>query len=279
MESSAIFDFYAPSVTFRLTHQRVLRDWLLIVLGELGGSARTATALAEMERRYGSLLLEGDWEKTIRDQEPKWQNRTRYERKNMERAGLLIPASVSRGVWTLTEAGEQEYRRLREAGAPLGRNEESAKTDSLSSVILRQPEGKLTSTRIRTTVQRIVRSTVVSDYVKQVHDYTCQICRIRLAAPTGAYAEAAHIQALGKPHNGLDIPSNVLCLCPNHNVLFDLGMLIVADDLAIVNLADDTVLGHLREVAEHQIDRKFLAYHRTYHARPKAYGKGAPTQS
>ncbi|WP_372509577.1 YDG/SRA domain-containing protein [Streptomyces humicola] len=64
------------------------------------------------------------------------------------------------------------------------------------------PSGNPSPRRNQVTTQRIVRSTKVADHVKRLHDYTCQVCGIRLSTPTGAYAEAAHIQGLGSPHNG-----------------------------------------------------------------------------
>lgn len=59
--------------------------------------------------------------------------------------------------------------------------------------------------------------------VKKRHDYRRQVCGVRLEAQAGPYAEGAHIQALGSPHNGPDVEENILCLCPNLHVLFDNG--------------------------------------------------------
>jgi putative restriction endonuclease len=123
--------------------------------------------------------------------------------------------------------------------------------------------------RSTSSIQRIVRSTAITNLVKRVHDYTCQVCGIRLPAPTGGYAEAAHIRPLGTPHRGPDVIGNVLCLCPNHHVLLDLGMLIINDDLTVVNRADSAVIGRLRETSEHQVDRQHLAHHRVRHGLPE----------
>ncbi len=129
------------------------------------------------------------------------------------------------------------------------------------------PVGRETLTRVEASILRIVRSTAIANYVKRAHDFCCQVCGIRLETPTGAYAEAAHIRGLGRPHNGPDIASNVLCLCPNHHTLFDFGMLTIADDLAITDRSTGQVIGRLHEVPTHQIERRFLAYHREHHAR------------
>lgn len=132
------------------------------------------------------------------------------------------------------------------------------------------PGGQEAPTRLEATIRRIVRSTAVADYVKGIHDFTCQICGIRLATPTGAYAEAAHIRGLGRPHDGPDIAANVLCLCPNHHTLFDFGMLSIADDRTIVDHATGSIIGCLREVAGHQIESAHLSYHRDHHAQLRA---------
>ncbi|MFE4358756.1 YDG/SRA domain-containing protein [Kitasatospora sp. NPDC056800] len=117
-------------------------------------------------------------------------------------------------------------------------------------------------------VQRVVRSSAVANFVKQIHDYTCQVCGARLNLSTGAYAEAAHITPLGRPHNGPDEPANVLCLCANDHVLFDFGMLIVNDDLTVVNRFDSHIVGRLREMPGHAVDRRRLAEHRVRHGLP-----------
>lgn len=73
------------------------------------------------------------------------------------------------------------------------------------------------TTRKEYKVNRIVRETKTAAYVKRLYKNTCQICRIQIVTPVGFYSEAAHIKALGKPHNGPDLKENILCLCPNHH--------------------------------------------------------------
>ncbi len=118
--------------------------------------------------------------------------------------------------------------------------------------------------RLATTL-RLVRDTAVTRRVKLLHDYHCQVCGERLASPAGPYAEAAHIRPLGAPHHGPDVLANVLCLCPNHHVLFDLGSFGVADSGALLGLA-----GQLRQHRQHGIAPEFLAYHRTHFYEPQA---------
>jgi putative restriction endonuclease len=83
---------------------------------------------------------------------------------------------------------------------------------------------------------------------------------VRLDGSAGPYAEGAHIRPLGAPHNGPNSKDNLLCLCPNHHALFDLGGVTVADDLSL-NGAPGRLTVHTR----HRINAEHLRYHREYH--------------
>ena len=62
--------------------------------------------------------------------------------------------------------------------------------------------------------------------LKRLYGNTCQFCGTRLqVAEDRFYSEAAHIKGLGEPHNGPDMASNMLVLCPNHHLQFDRGVL------------------------------------------------------
>jgi len=108
------------------------------------------------------------------------------------------------------------------------------------------------------TVLRIVRDTKISRDIKNLYKFECQVCGTALKTKNGLYAEGAHIKPLGKPHNGDDSIANLLCLCPNHHVLFDKGSFSITDDLHL--LGEES--GNLRVHNKHQIDLENLAYHR-----------------
>ena len=56
--------------------------------------------------------------------------------------------------------------------------------------------------------------------------HKCQFCRKTLqVGEERFYSEAAHIKAIGEPHNGPDKLSNMIVLCPNHHIQFDHGIL------------------------------------------------------
>jgi putative restriction endonuclease len=121
------------------------------------------------------------------------------------------------------------------------------------------------SARATTTVQRIVRSTRVARRVKELHRHACQVCGLQILTPAGPYAEAAHIRALGRPHDGPDVESNVLCLCPNHHLMFDAGAIYVDREWLVRNSADHAAVGPLRSLPTHRVDPAQFDYHRNHH--------------
>lgn len=116
---------------------------------------------------------------------------------------------------------------------------------------------RVAAPRVTTTIQRIVRDTKLSKEVKELYNYKCQICNCRIETGAGFYAEAAHIKPLGAPHNGPDVIENILCLCPNHHVMFDYGRISLSSDFEVVGL--DGYILNLHE--KHKIRREFSEYH------------------
>lgn len=119
--------------------------------------------------------------------------------------------------------------------------------------------GNATPRRVQSAIRRIVRDTLLSGQIKILYDFTCQVCGTRLVGPTGPYAEAAHVRPLGRPHNGPDTADNLICLCPNHHYLFDVGAFGVRDDLSLIGMA-----GRLQVVGGHVLNLEHLRYHREH---------------
>lgn len=114
-------------------------------------------------------------------------------------------------------------------------------------------------------VQRLVRSTVVAHQVKKMYSHACQICGGVVETPSGPYAEGAHIKPLGRPHDGPDVLGNILCLCPNDHVRFDLGYFVVSSSARVVRNESGEELGELRVDDRHDLREDCLAYHRSLH--------------
>jgi putative restriction endonuclease len=111
------------------------------------------------------------------------------------------------------------------------------------------------------TLLRVVRDSKLSLDIKRLYDFKCQVCGFVIKVKSGFYAEGAHIKPIGAPHNGDDSLANLLCLCPNHHVMFDKGSFTIADDLTLIG--DET--GQLRVHQQHKINKDNLSYHRKSH--------------
>lgn len=129
-------------------------------------------------------------------------------------------------------------------------------TESESRILQEEGEEYKITKRIETNIQRIVRDTRLSRNIKEFYNYSCQICNMTIETNSGKYAEAAHIKPLGAPHNGPDSTDNLICLCPNHHVMFDFGGFGILDDLTLIGIE-----GNLHIKTDHNINKEFLKYH------------------
>jgi len=115
--------------------------------------------------------------------------------------------------------------------------------------------------RVKTSLFRVVRDTEKAKAIKDLYDFKCQVCSLAIKTKNGFYAEAAHIKPLGKPHNGDDNFNNLLCLCPNHHVMFDKGTFSIDDNFNLLGLQSTKLL--VKD--EHSIDVENFKYHREIH--------------
>lgn len=108
------------------------------------------------------------------------------------------------------------------------------------------------------TSTRIVRETKIAKQVKKLNNYRCQVCGDDINLPSGnKYAKAAHIKPLGRPHNCPDIAENLLCLCPNHHLMFDKYCYSInPKTLQLVGLSGDLIVPK-----DHDINSEYLEYH------------------
>ena len=111
--------------------------------------------------------------------------------------------------------------------------------------------------RTQTTTTRIIRVTEISKQIKRLYQYKCQVCDLCLEGPNGPYAEGAHIRPLGRPHDGPDERDNLLCLCPNHHYLFDVGAFSIDEDYSLIGRA-----GELTVHKDHEINMEHCRYQR-----------------
>lgn len=105
--------------------------------------------------------------------------------------------------------------------------------------------------RVQATISRIARNIVLSERVKEMHQWKCQICGYTITGANGLrYAEVHHIGPLGSPHNGPDVIENTICVCPNHHAECDRGAIRL-----------DLKAFREGKVVEHRISQEFIDYH------------------
>ncbi|NIB45134.1 hypothetical protein HBA55_36485 [Pseudomaricurvus alkylphenolicus] len=98
-------------------------------------------------------------------------------------------------------------------------------------------------------VSRIIRDSALSQRVKRLNNYECQICGLSIqVSKKRRYVEAHHIMPLGSPHNGPDVIENMICVCPNHHAMLDYGA--IAIDVR-----------KLRKSHGHSISNVFVEHH------------------
>jgi hypothetical protein len=159
---------------------------------------------------------------------PEWQHAVRRALNELKRRGSTEVVNGQRGYWIFI--GSQF--------SPL-------------PIDFKEPVSAETQKTL-TTSYRIIRDTKLTRKLKALHDNQCQICRETIPLPTRQNcSEAHHIQPLGSPHDGPDISSNILVLCPNHHAMCDYGSIKL--DISM-----------LHEHPEHKIGIKFIEYHNAF---------------
>lgn len=141
------------------------------------------------------------------------------------------------------------------------RHEDQAEVGSKTDPQPEEPQGSKKPGRATSTTSRVIRNSAIGNRIKEIYDYTCQICGVRLETPGGPYAECCHIRPLGKPHNGPDTLGNVLCLCPTHHVLIDYHANHIADDFTIIETGEGLAVD-----PAHKLEIEHIRYHRDLHA-------------
>jgi putative restriction endonuclease len=140
----------------------------------------------------------------------------------------------------------------------LVRRDELPSTDERESD-LALSQGNSIPARAKTSISRVIRDTELSADLKRLYNFTCQVCGTRLEGPAGPYVEAAHVRPLGRPHNGPDTPDNLICLCPNHHYLFDIGTFGIRTDRSLIGISG-TLIVHKK----HLLNPEHLRYHRLH---------------
>jgi len=75
-------------------------------------------------------------------------------------------------------------------------------------------------------VKTIKRNVSLVKQMKEKFKNECQVCGFTFKQKNGnLYSEVAHIEPISTKKQGIDTPSNMIVLCPNHHKMLDLGNL------------------------------------------------------
>jgi len=120
--------------------------------------------------------------------------------------------------------------------------------------------------RVSSTSDKIKRNQSIVKKVKELHNFTCQVCGEFFQGVGDPICIAAHIKPLGRMHNGPDVIENLLCLCPNHHDLFDRFGFFIDENLNIMQLNQELPKNPSKKLItnkKHIINPEFLNYHKT----------------
>lgn len=152
---------------------------------------------------------------------------------------------------------EQFYRLRNQQAVDVG--------DELLEELERRSKERVTGpNREQVLVNRIIRDSALTRFLKALYQSQCQICKASFRLPSGVrYAECHHMRPLGRPHGGLDKETNMLVLCPTHHAMMDFGALAVhPDDLVVLSIERSRPEHHKSlALTLHPLEREFLAYH------------------
>lgn len=208
-------------------------DEVTEALEDLGGEATLPEIINQVRKRNKKKIKnESSIRQALEDNCPQKSFRTgvpRFNHKGSERSGVY-------------ELIREKEKRIKEEE----RNVEIPEADTPQAQDFDEP---VQPERILTKVYRVLRDTKLARQIKYLHNNRCQICGCTIDLQNGnLYAEAHHIQPLGSPHNGLDVAGNIICVCPNHHVQLDYGVIRLEKSL-------------LKMHPNHTVDDNYIDYH------------------
>lgn len=110
--------------------------------------------------------------------------------------------------------------------------------------------------RITREIEIILRKKNLVEKIKQLYNKTCQLCGTRIVIGENKYySEVHHIIPLGKPHNGLDVIENMMCVCPNCHIELDFKAIPLSKNILKLN--------------RHSISSKSIEYHNSLYKMKK----------
>lgn len=143
-----------------------------------------------------------------------WQHDVRRVQNELEREGKLQRTG---DIWSLNPFNGSSSEEENTFIDTLFINSEKGQLrQELASLSIKSPEIETFNG------VRYKRDRITIAKLKKLRDYKCQICGKTISIKDGKfYAEGAHI--VEKRKGGVELPDNIIILCPNHHKEFDLG--------------------------------------------------------
>jgi hypothetical protein len=187
----------------------------------------------------------------------------------LTRLGAVAPYSTAGSLFT--DLGFSQSTQS-SAGAMLNTGSTSTGTWSPTSWTDEDAEDTALVSRRLQEMQAQVRNPKNVRELKSLYVHTCMFCgkqTIVGVGPEKFYSEGAHIKPVGEPHNGPDVKSNMLLLCPEHHLQFDRGVLsMIKNDSAfkiISKVPGDYLHGKQVEVRHpHTLSGEMVTWHANY---------------
>jgi len=127
--------------------------------------------------------------------------------------------------------------------------------------------------RTKRQIEQQLRNAELAATLKELYESKCMFCESRICvsiSPERFYVEAAHIRPLGRPHNGPDVPENMIVLCPNCHIQLDSGTLSIILRSPTEMLIRSRTPNHalhgksIRTRGTHKLDAQYVQWHRQH---------------
>ncbi|WP_336882266.1 HNH endonuclease [Priestia koreensis] len=121
---------------------------------------------------------------------------------------------------------------------------------------------ELPTTKVNRSISVVKRDSNPVNYLKQLYNNSCQICNKRIEISKDRYySEVHHIRPLAK-YNGPDSINNMIVLCPNHHVLFDMGSITIdLDNRSVTHINPKSEINNMKLILKHNIDYEFIKFY------------------
>lgn len=129
-------------------------------------------------------------------------------------------------------------------------------TESKKQISIESASIKNIPKKIKTSTIRVIRDTTKTKKLKIYYKNKCQVCKHNVAVN---YSEVHHIWPISE--GGDDDFDNMIVLCPNHHVMFDLAMIKFDEkNYSNVIVLDEKLIKKIYFLKEHKINPKNIEH-------------------